>query len=220
MSKIIDSTVQSLIDGKHYGAVLLGQFDFGDSSGPLKLNHTPQTIYWDDEGNGEVAYLGIGKLGSISTLTETNELGAVQVQFTLSGIPGEYITKAFSDDYRNRSVFLWYGILDTETYAIKGGTSGPILIYAGLTDYCDISFGQTANITLHTSSRLSDWDRARGGRYTDVYQKTYIDETDCGFKRVIPLQNVDIPWGDYVSRAGGGSTNDTSGRFRRKEDRE
>ena len=217
--KIIDSTVQALLDGKTYGAVLLGQFDFGDSSGPLKLNSSSQTVYWDDTGSGEVPYIGIGNLASISTLTETTDLGVIQVQFTLSGIPPENLTDAFSDDYRNNSVYLWYGLLNTDTYAIQGGTGGPVLVYAGLMDYCTIDFGKTANITLNTTSRLADWDRARGGRFNKSYQQTYVDSTDSAFDRVTGLQFKTVTWGGFIDRAGSAGGDDRKRPDQRREPR-
>lgn len=195
--KIIDSTVQALIDGKQYGGVLLAQLHF-DTSTIYRVTNAPQTIYWDEDGGGEEAYLGLGELASMSTLPETNELGAISIQLTLTGIPAANVTEAFSESFRGRPVYIWYGILDTDTYAIQGGQSGPILIFAGLMDNSTVEFGETCTINISATSRLADWERARGGRFSDGYQRRYVDPTDTGFKYIIALQNRTVTWGGKI----------------------
>lgn len=192
MSKIIDSIVQASIDSKQYAGVLLAKLEFTPI---LRVNNTNQSIYWDEAGTGEQEYLGVGQLASISVLPETNELGAVTIQLTITGIPPDNLTEVFSDDYRNKPVYLWYGTLDTDTYAVQGGQTGPVLVFAGLMDYSTVEFGPTCTITVNATSRLADWDRPRGGRFTEGYQRRYIDPTDTGFRYIIPLQVKEIAWG-------------------------
>jgi hypothetical protein len=202
MSKIIDSLVQSSIDSKEYVGIILCQMHFDPI---VRVCNSPQSIYWDEAGAGEVEYVGVGNLGSVSSLTETNELGATVIQLTLSGIPNSSITDVFSNEYRGKPIYIWYAVLDKTTYAVEGGQSGPILTFAGLMDYSSIEFGNTAVITLSATSRLADWDRSRGGRFTDGYQRQYIDPTDTGFRWVVPIQTKAISWGGVsIGDPGGG----------------
>jgi hypothetical protein len=195
MTKVIDSLVQASIDSKNYAGVLLCRAHF---SSILRLNNTHQSIYWDESGGGEVEYVGAGNLATVNIIPETNELVAQQVQFILSGIPNTLITDAFSDEYSGEPIYLWYGTLNKETYAVEGDEDGPVLIFAGLMDNCNIEFGETATITLNATSRLADWERPHGGRYNNSYQIRYVDATDDGFKFMKPLQNKSISWGRYT----------------------
>lgn len=190
--KTIDSLVQSALDSKDFSGVILARLYFDPV---LRYNSSYQTIYWDEAGGGDQAYLGLGNLASISILNETNELAAQTIQLQLSGIPNNLITDAFSDEYIGKPCYLWYGTLDPDTYAVQGGQSGPILIFSGRMDYSVVEFGETATITINATNRLADWERPRGGRFNDGYQRRRIDDTDFAFRYVQGLQNKNISWG-------------------------
>jgi len=195
MSKSIHSTVQTSIDSKNYTGVMLVRLHFEAPTGTLRYSNVLQNIYWDEDGGGEVEYEGIGNIVQISTLPETNELGAQTIQLSISGVPNDTITNIFSDRYAGNPIYIWYGTLDRETFAVEGGQDGPVLAFAGIMDYADFEFGETAAVTLNATSRLSDWERPRGGRFNQGYQKTYVDPTDTGFRFVRALQNKEIEWG-------------------------
>ena len=192
MSKTINTTVQSIIDGKDMVGVVLARLHFD----PIyRYTNAFQSVYWDEDGGGDQEYIGTGHLSSMSVLTESNDLSAETVQLTLSGIPNASITDAYSTEYINQPLYVWYGILNKDTYAVEGGQNGPVLIFAGRMDFATIEFGNTASITVNATSRLADWEIPRGGRYTESYQQTYIDPTDLGFNYVQALQNKPISWG-------------------------
>jgi len=196
MSKLIDTLVQASIDSKNYAGVLLARFEFLSPAGYLRCANTYQNIYWD-EGAGEEEYLGVGNLADISVAPETNELGATVVTFTLSGIPQNIINESFDNNYRNQPVYLYYGTLDKDTYAVEGGATGPILVFAGLMDYSVIDYGQQATVSISATSRLTDWERIKGGTFSHYYQRNYVDPSDQGFKYIVALQNKDVSWGRY-----------------------
>jgi hypothetical protein len=206
MSKNIDAGVLADINSKNYAGIILCRLHF---SPVLRYCNSAQSVYWDESGGGEQEYVGVGNLASMSVLTETGELSAVTIQLSLSGIPNTAITDVFSDEYSGKPVYIWYGTLNPNTYAIEGGQNGPVLVFAGQMDYCNLEFGETATITLNATSRLADWDRARGGRFNQGYQKQYVDPTDTGFRYVNALQTTEIAWGgssifDPDGRGGGG----------------
>jgi hypothetical protein len=210
MSKTIDTLVQNQLDSKDYAAVLLARFHWDAGTphfGPLRLTNAMQNIYWDEEGAGEEEYIGLGNLVSVSPIPEVTELSGISMQFTLSGIPNNLVTGVFDKDaYQNNPCYVWYAVVDKQTYAVEGGQTGPILVFAGLMDYCTFEFGQTATINLTASSRLADWERPRGGRYNQSYQQNYIDASDYGFEWVKPLQDLEIRFGgSSVLDPGGGS---------------
>jgi len=192
MSKIIDSLVQATLDSREFSGVLLAKLDFTPN---LRYNNSYQTIYWDEAGTGEEEYLGVGNLGAISVLTETSELGSQSIQLSLSGIPATSITDVFSTEYIGKPCYLWYAVLDTDTYAVQSGQNGPILVFAGRMDFADIQFGDTCEITVNATSRLADWERQRGGRFNQSYQQRRIDPTDNAFNYVQGIQNKPLIWG-------------------------
>lgn len=191
MSKTINSTVQASIDSGKFAGVILAQLHF---SPILRYTNAYQNIYWD-EGSGDEEYVGLGHLASLSVLTETSELAAQTIQLSISGVPNEAITDIFSTEYIGKPAFLWYATIDKETYAVEGGSVGPVLIFAGSMDYGNVVFGQGATITLNITSRLADWERPRGGRFNAAYQNRHVDSTDKGFKYVKMIQNLPISWG-------------------------
>lgn len=215
MSKIIHSLTQASIDSKNFSGVILARLHFD----PIRrYSNAYQSIYWDEDGTGEVEYTGFGDLVSMSVLNETVELQAQTIQLTISGIPNQSITDAFGTSYIGKPVYLWYATLDRNTHAVEGGQDGPVLIFAGRMDFANIEFGDTASITLNATSRLADWERPRGGRFNASYQQRRVDATDKGFRYVRELQNKPISWGGITITDPGGRDSD-DGRRRRQGDR-
>lgn len=210
MGKVIDSLVQSALDTRNFSGVILAQLHFNPI---IRYNSSYQTVYWDEDGGGDQAYLGLGHLASISVLTETNELAAQTIQLSISGIPNSAITDAFSDEYIGQPVYLYYATLDDTTYAVQGGQTGPILMFSGRMDFANIEFGETANITINVTNRLADWERARGGRFNEGYQRRKVDPNDTGFRYVQGIQNKPITWGaiTLADPGGGGGGSDQDG---------
>ena len=122
MSKIIDSLVQTDLDSKSFVGVLLARFHFSSPVGTWRYSNAYQSIYWDEAGIGELEYQGVGNFASIQPVPETNDLSAQSMQFSLSGVPNEAITAVFNKSaYQNKPVYLWYGVLDKQTFAVRGG---------------------------------------------------------------------------------------------------
>ena len=203
MSKIIDSLVQASLDSSNLTGVIIAKLGFNP---PQRYCSSMQSIYWDEAGLGEEEYIGLGGLASISVLNESSELSAQTIQLSLSGIPNSLVTDIFSDDYIGEPVYVWYATLNNETYAVEGGQSGPVLLFAGRMDFGTIEFGESATITVNATSRLADWERPRGGRFNYTYQVRHVDPTDLGFKYVIPLIDKVFTWGSIslVDPAGPG----------------
>jgi hypothetical protein len=192
MSKVIDSLVQTTLDSGSMTGVILTRLHFNTI---YRYTNAYQSIYWDEEGSGEVEYVGTGNLGQISVLTETNEIAAQTIQVGLSGIPAQHITDIFSNDYIGQPLYIWYATLDRDTYAVEGGQYGPILLFAGRMDFGNIEFGNTATVVINATSRLADWERARGGRFNHAHQKYHVDPTDSGMRYIETIQNLPISWG-------------------------
>jgi hypothetical protein len=192
MSKTIEGLTQSILEGDSLTGVVLAKLYFSPEQ---RYSNAYQSIYWDEAGLGEEEYIGLGNLASMSILTETLELAAHTIQLSLSGIPNSMVTDIFSNEYIGKPVYVWYGTLDPDTYAINDGQNGPVLLFAGRMDYGTIEFGETATIIVNATGRLADWERPRGGRFNHAYQQRHVDPGDLGFKYVQALQDKPISWG-------------------------
>jgi len=209
--KTIDSGVQTDIDSNRFAGVILARLHFDAPVGIQRFSQSAQSVYWDEDGGGDVKYLGVGNLSQITLLPESGELQSHTIQLSLSGIPNQIIDDVLGTTYMGKPVFLWYALLDTLTYAVEGGESGPVLVFAGLMDFATIKFGEISDITINATSRLADWGRVRGGRFNDSYQRTHVDPNDSGFEYVKALQDKTISWGGITLGDPGGTADPGGG---------
>lgn len=159
-------------------------------SGDLKLWNGRGDLVW-----GADTFAGVGHLGSVSSVNETQELRADKVTFTLSGIPQSLIATALSDMRWGKPALLWVGMLDDNGALI----TDPYQIFAGLTDVPVMDEGaDTATLSIVAENRLADLERPRVRRFTHEDQQLR-DPTDLGFEYVAALQDAKIMWGQGIA---------------------
>ena len=134
-------------------------------------------------------WLGIGTLGSIEAITEGTALQMYGCQLTLSGIPPEVISEAFTQTYQGRSATIWLAPL-TEDYVI---IADPVVVFKGRMDTMDIALGETCTVTVSVESRLVDWERPRIRRFNDEDQRSEYPN-DRGFRYVDQMIQKDLKW--------------------------
>jgi hypothetical protein len=159
----------------------------------MQFNSGPIFV-WSGVGmqnwNGQ-QWMGLGQLGSISTVEESSELAATNVTFTLSSIPQELIQDALSEVRQGNPVQLWFGTLGDNNNVL----ADPLQIFAGRMDTPTIDEGtDTGTISISVENRLIDLNRARERRYTNQDQQ--IDHPgDLGFQYVQSIQQWNGTWG-------------------------
>lgn len=163
--------------------IILVELDFAD--GIVRLCNAGYSFKW----NG-VDWLGIGTLGSIEAISEGSALQMYGCGLTLSGIPPEIISEAFSQNYQGRAAKLWLAPLTADYQFI----ADPVVVFAGRMDTMDIQVGETATITLTIESRLVDWERPRIRRFNDADQRSEYPD-DRGFRYVDQMIQKDLKWG-------------------------
>lgn len=171
--------------------------------------------YWTGYGTITIdsnAYQGIGTLGTISAIEETEDLSARGITLQLSGIPSALVAIALTEDYQGRTASVMFGALNQTT----GAVIESITVFSGRMDVMTITDdGQNAIINFTVENKLVDFQRTRESRYTHEEQlRRYAD--DNGLEYVAGLQDKTIYWGNANSTGfrggagGGGNTNPIS----------
>lgn len=141
--------------------------------------------------NSEV-YQGVGTLGRISEILETEGLEAAGVALELSGVPTSMISTALGQMRQDKVGTIWLGFLDSSKQLV----ADPIEIFSGLTDAAEIDpeGPDTSKILANLESRMIRLKRAKVSRFTDESQKVNFPN-DRGFEYVNGLQDAQIVWG-------------------------
>ena len=169
--------------------VMLVELDF--PSGFVRVNSTDRTIALDPGGSPsqEEDFLGVGRLGGVSTVGESSELQASGVKLSLSGIPPAHIAAAF-ERAQGRPGRIWLGFLD-ESYRL---VVDPVLVFSGLIDETTIDLGALAKVTLSVENRMIAWERPKVRRYTNEDQQQRFAD-DKFFEFVNPTVEKELLWG-------------------------
>jgi len=184
MSRGMTSAAKQAADSAQVVAIALVYMDF--SSGPLYLNSSPYTISFNNQ-----SWLGTGDLGSISEISEEDGTKANGISLQISGIDPAQISLALSESYQGRQVDVYVGFLNVTDHSL---IADPILAFRGRMDVMNITYGETATITVQAESYMADWDRPRIRRYTHEDQQ--IDYPgDLGLEFIERIVDREITWG-------------------------
>lgn len=139
-----------------------------------------------------LTWTGVGHLGGLSAILESDDLRANGVAVSLSGIPAALISTALADARQGLPGKIWIGEIDPDTLAI---TADPFLAFEGRLDVPEIEDGgDTAVIRINYESRMIEADLASNHRYTDETQQHFF-LGDLGFEFVPEVQNWTGVWG-------------------------
>lgn len=184
MSRTVTAAAQAAMSAQQVSPVAFLKFTL--ASGDVCLCSADRNITWD----GSV-YTGAGDLGSISDVSASDTLQAAQVRFSLSGIAANLLSAARSEQYQGRRISLWIGFLDVDTWAL---IADPVLIWKGIIDQMQITFGETATITLIADNLIALWERPRIRRYSNADQQAAYPG-DLGFEFIEQAAEKEIVWG-------------------------
>lgn len=148
------------------------------------------TISW----NGH-SWLGVGALGSVSTISEGATVEARGIALTLSGIDTAILADVVQEFQTGAPALVYLGLFDS------GGTliASPITSFSGRMDQPTIDVGgDAATITINCESRLLEMNVAVGRRYDPVDQALDFPG-DEGFKFIPGVQERQIFWGRIPS---------------------
>jgi len=137
-------------------------------------------------------YQGVGDFGGISSIEESILLSSATMTFSLSGISATNIALVLSEDYQERLVKLYLGMLDSSENLV----ATPYLILTGRMDVMEIEEGpEEALIRLTVVNRLVDLERPKERLYTAEDQKEHFGG-DLGLDFVPSLSDgKEVVWG-------------------------
>lgn len=160
------------------------------ASGPVRLWTGLGTTAW----NGQT-WMGVGSLGSVSTIEEGSTVEAKGINLTLSGIDASLLRLVEGEFQQGLPVRVWLGLYDANGQLIPN----PVLSFAGKTDQPTIEVsGDTATITITCENLLIDLNTSVERRYTNEDQQLDYPG-DRGFEFVPSIQQRTIYWGRSAS---------------------
>lgn len=116
------------------------------------------------EGN---VFTGLGDLGQISVIEESAELQSYGLTVGLTGVPGDNIAIALTENYRKRPARVWLVPLDADDQP----EADPVLVFRGYMDQMNGSLGETGAVSVSLQNSMVRWEETAERRYTDEEQR-------------------------------------------------
>ncbi len=183
MTRNLNPTTESATLAANYRELLLVELDF--ASGTVYAHSGGGNFTWAGH-----TYLGVGRLGKVSEIEETEALQANAIKIELSGVDPANVSISLNEEYQGRPARVYIAYLD-ENYALLGDPVGP---FSGQMDTMDGELGKLSTLTLTVESRLVDWMRARIRRWTDADQQAEYPG-DKGLEYVSQMAEKELVWG-------------------------
>jgi len=196
VSRGLSSPNATAATARHVRPITFVEFQF--ASGTLRLHSGVGTYTW-----GSNDWLGIGSLGSMSEVEETEAPGAgYKVSYQLSGIDSTILTEALGEQIYGRLVIRYEGMLDDNGQLVDT----PHELRRDYMDVMEIARGgEIDTVTLHCESELIRDTRPPGAMFSDEDQQVLF-AGDTGFQYLAKLEDAQIHWGpggDPVTTPGG-----------------
>jgi len=150
--------------------------------------------YWTGYGDipwNSQTWNGVGNIIKISQVSETSDIRADGLVFTLSGISEEIRSTILQEVRQGKPGSVYIGFIDDNGDVI----ADPATAFEGRLDVPKMQdAGPTIAISLAYETRLRDLERVREERYTNESQQVN-HPGDVGFEYVPSLQDWNGVWG-------------------------
>lgn len=170
----------------------------------VKAEFDTETLYvWSGTENMSIdgqEYIGAGDLLNISEVTDNLDMRSNNISITLAGMDATVLNLALNENYQNRFITIFLGLL-------SGGTdivAGKMILFKGRMTSMTINDDPNGStIGLEAENRLIDLSKPSNLRYTNQSQR-YINSSDTCFSRVATLADKEITWGKSTTGGGAG----------------
>lgn len=192
MPRTLSGAVVAQLEGRVMRPVLFFEGEF--ASGTTRAWSGVGSIEWDGK-----TWTGVGHLGGVSPIKESQDPVANGMSVSLSGVPTSLISQALGDARQGRPGKIWLGVMaegvDSPTTTALEIVADPALAFHGRLDVPEIEeAGDSCTITISYENRLVDLERPRERRWTDEDQKIDYPDDD-GFAFVNAVQEFNGFWG-------------------------
>lgn len=145
-------------------------------------------------------YLGVGDLGTVESVRETESFSPSPITLTLSGLDSAFITEALNAGAYGDIITIYEGYRGTGN-ALK---ADPWLVARGFFETAAISLGKDNKITITMQHELVRLQEKPGRRYSNEdQQREYAGDTFFSF--VASMANLKRLWGGREVAATGNS---------------
>lgn len=161
-------------------------FEAEFASGTIRYWTGYGPIVWDGK-----TWSGVGTIIQISQITETSDVRADGLLFTLSGISDEIRSIVLQEVRQGKPGSIFIGFIDEFGDVV----ADPANAFEGRLDVPSVQDGgPTIAVSLSYETRLRDLERVRELRYTNESQQQ-LHPGDIGFEYVPSLQDWNGVWG-------------------------
>lgn len=190
MSRDLDALNLAEINAEHLHECTLVKLEFDT---PVYVHSGIGSISY-----GGNTYLGVGNLGSISPLRETEVLGPSSITLSIDAIDSDHITEALDSGNYGDVVTIFNG------YRQDDGTlvADPWLAWKGTFEYASISLGEQSVVSITCQHDLAMLDEKHGDRYSDEDQRDKFSG-DVGLQYAASTAGKKLLWGGGGVEPGG-----------------
>ncbi len=171
----------------------------------LELQFDSGTVYLHDDlgqittTTPSATFEGVGDLGQIGTIKETERLVPSGVSVVLSGIDTDLLDEARNQDYVDRTAIIYIGMRNLVTGVM---VSDPSEIFYGYMDQMRIISGDgPATIQLDLEHEQKRWEKAPLGIYDDATMQTEFSG-DLFFEFLPHMISLTLEWGGRSANSG------------------
>ncbi|CAB4242172.1 hypothetical protein UFOVP83_12 [uncultured Caudovirales phage] len=149
------------------------------------------------------AFLGLGSLVSVGSVTRDIKSTANETQFTLVGIDPTMLGVVLGADIKGSLIEAWHGFFNTDgTLITSGGTGGLYKFFTGYVNSFAINeqwmeeISQMIGTIAITASSVQIILKNRiAGRYTNDANWKFFNPTDTSMERVAPISSLTWAFG-------------------------
>ena len=145
---------------------------------------------------GGYVYYGMGTLGAIDDVSETNTTSPTQLRMTLSGLDMSLFAKTLNERCVGRPAELYLVAMDD-----NGVVQVADLIFKGRVSGTGATSGDTNALQYTVSNIFEDWQRPFPDRYTDESHQA-AQPGDRIFRYVAQMAERSIYWGSKKDAPG------------------
>ncbi|HGH4717946.1 TPA: hypothetical protein ACNH1J_002890 [Enterobacter hormaechei] len=145
---------------------------------------------------GGYVYYGMGTLGTIDDVSETNTTSPTQLRMTLSGLDMSLFAKTLNERCVGKTAELYLVAMDD-----NGVVQVADLIFKGRVSGTGATSGETNALQYTVSNIFEDWQRPFPDRYTDESHQA-SQPGDRIFRYVAQMAERSIYWGSKKDAPG------------------